>query len=222
MNLPGTVPTPVLAADPDFASKVLHDLSQPLTVLHCSLELALLQDQTIEEFRASVEAALDAADRLRQQLLLLRELHDADDPSDTSTPLALDQLLQQLREDMLPLFESAARSFDLTCESVRVAANDAKLARGFFYLFEFLLRCDSPDQALVMRGERTCQQQVEIRIAGCGARANSGPSDDRSQPEWRGELEIARRTFRAIGGELVWMSPDGLSSTWIVRLPSVD
>jgi hypothetical protein len=221
VNLPGTVPTPALAADPDFAANVLHDLSQPLTALHCALELALLQDQTIEEFRASVEAALRAADRLRQQLLLLRELHDADDPSDTSTPLALDQLLQQLREEMLPLFESAARSFDLTCDSVRVPANDAKLERGFFYLFEFLLR-DSPDQALIVRGERTSPQQIEIRIAGCGASANSGPSDDCSQPDWSGELEIARRTFRAIGGDLVWMSPGGLSSTWIVQLPTVD
>ena len=79
MSLPGSVLTPALAADPDFASSVFHDLSQPLTALHCSLELALLQDQTIEEFRASVEGALRAADRLRQQLLLLRELHDADD-----------------------------------------------------------------------------------------------------------------------------------------------
>ena len=222
MNLHSTVSTPALTADPDFASNVFHDLSQPLTALHCSLELALLQDQTIEEFRASVEAALGAADRLRQQLLLLRELHDADDPGNTSAPLALDQLLQQLREDMLPLFESAARSFDLACESVRVPANEAKLTRGFFYLFEFLLRCGSPDQALIMRGERTSPQQVEIRIAGCGARVDSGPSDDRSQPDWSGELEIARRTFRAIGGDLLWMSTDGLSGTWIVRLPLVD
>jgi hypothetical protein len=222
VSAPAAVSAAGVARDHDFASNVFHDLSQPLTALHCSLELALLQDQTIEEFRASVEAALGAADRLRQQLLLLRELHDADDPGDTSTPLALDRLLQQLREDMLPLFGSAARSFNLTCESVRVPANDAKLERGFFYLLEFLLRCDSPGQALIMRGERTSQQQVEIRIAGCGASANSGPSDDRSQPDWSGELEIARRTFRAIGGDLVWMSPDGFPSTWIVRLPSVD
>ena len=68
-----------------------------------------MRDQTIEEFRASVEAALHNAERLRQRLLLLRELSDAEDPGDTSTPLALDQLLQQLREDMLPLFESAGR-----------------------------------------------------------------------------------------------------------------
>ncbi len=109
-----------LAPRRDFASNVFHDLSQPLTALHCSLELALLRDQTGEEFRTSVESALQNAERLRQRLLLLRELSDADDPGDVAMPLALDRLLQQLCEDMVPLFESAGRSLELTCEPVQV------------------------------------------------------------------------------------------------------
>ncbi len=205
----------------DFASNVFHDLSQPLTALHCSLELALARDQTLEEFRASVEAALQAAERLRQRLLLLRELSDAEDPGDTSTPLALARLLQQLREDMLPLFESAGRRFELTCAAVQVPANEAKLARGFFYLLEFLLRCPSPSHGLSMRGERKDQQQVEICIAGCGARVAAAPSDDCCAPDWSGELDIARRTFCAVGGELIWRASPGLPGVWIVRLPCV-
>lgn len=211
--------TAAFAPGHDFTANVFHDLSQPLTALHCSLELALARDQTIEEFRASVEAALHNAERLRQRLLLLRELSDADDPGDTSTPLPLDQLLQQLREDMLPLFESAGQSFELTCEPVEVPANPAKLGRGFFYLLEFLLRCASPSHGLSMRGERKDPRQVEICIAGCAARVEAGPSDDCSEPDWDGELEIARRTFRALGGDLVWMTPAGLPGVWIVRLP---
>jgi His Kinase A (phospho-acceptor) domain len=210
-----------LAPRRDFASNVFHDLSQPLTALQCSLELALVRDQTIEEFRASVEAALQNAERLRQRLLLLRELSDAEDPGDTSTPLALDQILQQLREDMLPLFESAGRCFELTCAAVEVAANEAKLVRGFFYLLEFLLRCPSPSHGLSMRGERKDQQQVEICIAGCGARVDAAPSDDCCEPDWNGELEIARRTFCAVGGDLIWSASPGLPGVWIVRLPCV-
>jgi len=181
----------------------------------------LVRDQTLEEFRASVEAALQNAERLRQRLLLLRELSDAEDPGDTSTPLALDQILQQLREDMLPLFESAGRSFELTCEAVKVPANEAKLVRGFFYLLEFLLRCPSPSHGLSMRGERKDQQQVEICIAGCGARVAAAPSDDCCEPDWNGELEIARRTFCAVGGDLIWSACPGLPGVWIVRLPCV-
>jgi signal transduction histidine kinase len=205
----------------DFASNVFHDLSQPLTALHCSLELALLRDQTSEEFRTSVEAALQNAERLRQRLVLLRALSDADDPGDASTPLALDQLLQQLREDMLPLFESTGRSLELTCEPVRVAANEEKLMRGFFYLLEFLLRCSSPGHGLRLLGKRSGQQQLEIRIEGCRVRANAGPSDDRGDPDCSGELEIARRTFRAISGDLSWRASAGRSGIWMVRLPCV-
>ena len=67
-----------------FVSDIFHKLSQPLTALHCSLELSLARDETAEEYRASVEAALQNADRLRQGLLLMRELSDADDPGDIS------------------------------------------------------------------------------------------------------------------------------------------
>jgi His Kinase A (phospho-acceptor) domain len=213
--------TAELAPRRDFASNVFHDLSQPLTALQCSLELALVRDQTIEEFRASVEAALHDAERLRQRLLLLRELSDAEDPGDTSTPVALDQLLQQLREEMLPLFESAGRCFELTSVAVKVAANEAKLTRGFFYLLEFLLRCPSSSHSIVMHGERQDRQQVEICIAGCAARVDAGPSDNRSEPDWSGELEIARRTFRAVGGDLTWMTSAGVPGVWIVRLPRI-
>ena len=221
MSAPAPASTAETAPRRDFASNMFHDLSQPLTALQCSLELALVRDQTIEDFRASVEAALHDAERLRQRLLLLRELSDAEDPGDTSTPVALDQLLQQLREEMLPLFESAGRSFELTCEAVRVAANEAKLMRGFFYLLEFLLRCRPSSHSIVMRGERKDRQQVEICIAGCGALVDAGPPDDRSEPDWSGELEIARRTFRAVGGDLTWMTSAGVPGVWIVRLPRI-
>jgi signal transduction histidine kinase len=207
-----------LPAHHDFPSTVFHDLSQPLTALHCSLELALLRDQTIEEFRSSVEAALENAERLRQRLLLLRELSDADDPGDTSVPLDLDRLLQRTRADMLPLFESAGRSFEMTCEAMRVPANEAKLTRGFFYLLEFLLRCESPGCGLCLRGRRSRRRQLEIRIEGCGAHPD-GSSKDCLDLDGSGGLEIARRTFRAIGGDLTWMVSVGLPGVWIVQLP---
>ena len=130
-------------------------------------------------------------------------------------PLALDRLLQQLCEDMVPLFESAGRSFELTCEPVQVLANQEKLMRGFFYLLEFLLRCPSPNRGLGLYGRRTGQQQMEICIEGCGA----NPSADCLEPDWSGELEIARRTFRAIGGDLMWVPSAGLPGAWMVRLP---
>src|SRR5208283_6189211 len=81
-----------------FVSEVFHNLSQPLTALHCSLEVSMADDRTAEEFRASVAAALQNAERLRQRLLLCRELSEADDPGDVSLPVPLHRVLEQVRE----------------------------------------------------------------------------------------------------------------------------
>ncbi len=69
-----------------LAHEIFHSLSQPLTALICSLELSLSCDRTIEELRATVQAALENAERLRRRLMFLRELTDADGPGDSSPP----------------------------------------------------------------------------------------------------------------------------------------
>ena len=130
------LPAQYLADQRNFVSDVFHELSQPLTALQCSLELSLLRDHTSQEFRASVEAALQNADRLRLNLLLLRELSDADDPGDISVPVEMRRLLLDLQEDFLPVFESAGGQFDLACDPVQVQGNAGKLTRAFFYLIE--------------------------------------------------------------------------------------
>lgn len=55
-----------------FASVVSHQLNQPLTALRGSLELALTTAHTIEDYRKSIETALEQTDRviLLKQILL--------------------------------------------------------------------------------------------------------------------------------------------------------
>ena len=200
-----------------FVSDALHKLSQPLTALQCSLELSLIRDQTSAEFRASVEAALENADRLRQSLLLLRELSDADDPGDISAPIDLQHLLQELREDLLPVFESAGGQFDMTCHPVRVRGNAARLTRAFFYLIEYVLR-GSPRASLSVRLQPTNGRQVKIRMVFSDAGSAAVSEDDLSDPVSAGEVEIARRTFRAVGGDLALVDPVAGQSVWIAGL----
>ncbi len=211
-------PAQEIADQRTFVSDVFHKLSQPLTALHCSLELSLARDETAEEYRASVEAALQNAERLRHRLLLMRELSDADGPGDISAPVALHQLLLDLREDLLPVFESAGVDFVVTCAPMRVRGNEAKLLRAFLYLLEYLQR-SSPRSSLKVFVQQKNKRRVEIRMTLSAAGSLADTAADLCDPVSAGEVEIARRTFRAVGGDLVLTESAAEQSVWIATLP---
>ena len=208
-------PVQSTASQSGFVSDVLHKLSQPLTALHCSLELSLASDQTAAEFRASVEAALLNAERLRQGLLLLRELSDADDPGDISIPVPLRALLGELQQDFLPVCESAGGCFTVSCEPVEVKGNGAKLRRAFFYLLEYLLG-SSRHRNLDLAVHGAYGRRVEIRMVLSGAESAAASTPDLSASVPVGEMEIARRTFRAAGGDLEMIESAGCVVTLAV------
>ena len=199
-----------------FVSEVFHSLSQPLTALHCSLELSLAGDQTVEEFRASVGAAMQNAERLRHRLLLCRELSEADDPGDILLPVPLHRVLQQLREELLPLAESAGCELELTCAPMQVRGSETRLTRGLFYLLEFLLRIVQENTSLRVRAQQVNDEEVEITIAVGGLQPEALAGEELHS---HCEIEIAQRTFRAVGGDLAVGIATATPSVWIVRLP---
>ena len=207
-----------LAGQGSFVSDVLHKLSQPLTALQCSLELSLARGQASEDFRASVEAALENAERLRQSVLLLRELSDADDPGDISAPVPLQELLQELQQDFLPVCESAGGCLTVSCDPMQVRGNGAKLRRAFFYLLEYLLR-SSRQRSLSVTVEQTKERRAEIRMTFSGVKLAVAPANDGSDSTSTGELEIARRTLRAVGGDLELVESADEPTNCIVSMP---
>ena len=209
------------AAQHSFVSEVFHNLSQPLTALQCSLELSLFRDQTIDELRASVETALQNAECLRQRLLLLRELDEANHPGDLSQPTDLSGLLGELREELLPLCESAGQTFELQSQGggIRVHANKTKLMRGLFYLLEYLLRYSPPGSTLSLRLRLAEQRQAEISIAAGSCLPVSPCAENDTGPQFACEIEMARRSFRAVGGDFVLTSSAGPQSVWKAILP---
>jgi signal transduction histidine kinase len=201
-----------------FIFEVFHKLSQPLTALQCSLELSLARDETAEEYRASIEAALQNAERLRHNLLLMRELSDADDPGDIATPVALHKLLFDLREDLLPVFDSAGTDFDMTCDPVEIQGNEAKLTRALFYLLAYLQH-SSPRSSLDVSVQQENRQRIEIRMTLFGAMRCAKSAADLRDAVSTGEVEIARRTFQAMGGDLVLVESRDGQDLWIATLP---
>ncbi len=198
------------ASEHAFLSDVFHELSQPLTALQCLLELSLLRDTTAAELRASVEKALDNADRLRQRLVLMRAVHSADQPSFADHTTDLNDVLRELHEDLLPVFASAGQ--ELRIErfpgAVLVRSDRRQLAGALFYCLEYLLRYSSAESATAVDVLTSGEHSAEIRI-----RSQASMPVSMSSSETREinsfELELARRTFRAVGGDFSVTQNDG-------------
>lgn len=203
---------------PSFLSEVFHNLSQPLTALHCSLELALDRDTTMEDLRATVQTALENAERLRERLLLLRALAAAADPGDLSQPTDLTGLFKDLRDAMLPLFETAGVNFDLQIDArpMQVRGNKFRLQQGTFCFLEYLLRFTRQEGTIAVR---ICERELEAEIVICAdcALPMCALSDFDRTP-YSCEIEMARRTFRAAGGDFHLVSSDSNSSVWRATL----
>jgi hypothetical protein len=190
-------------SDRAYVSEFFHSVSQPLTALQCGLELSLRQDKTVRQFRARLKTALGAAQLLHQKLLEARALQDATEPGDTSRPVALQDLLSQLREDFLPIAKSAKLGLDVRCETAMVHGNEARLRNGLFHLLDFLVRTCPMRRTIRVRQQSAPAGTVQLSFSnyemngsGClAATPVAGPADL--------GFQIAQRTIQAAGGDLV-------------------
>ena len=57
----------------EAVSQVLHGLSQPVTALEIGLEIGLMQDRTVEDFRKRLERLLHIARNLHGKIVELRQ-----------------------------------------------------------------------------------------------------------------------------------------------------
>lgn len=205
-----------------FVSEIFHSLSQPLTAIHCTLELALDRDKTFEQLRKSVESALESTERLRQRLLLLRALNDASLPCQTSEAIDLGALISELADEAAPLFESAGRTLRLEVQPVplHVPADKARLLRGLFIFLEYLLHY-LPEGGMVSLELCVQRDHAELRIEATSCLPVAPGSEPSAEPH-SCEIELARRTFMAAGGRFTFVAGDSARSIWIGELPLVE
>ncbi len=203
-----------------FVSEVFHNLSQPLTALHCWLDLALHRDRTVDDLRESIQTALENAERLRQRLLLVRALSDATDPGDLSQPTELNELFRDLQQDMHPLFESAGKKLDVRIESdpILIRGNYARLTGALFCFLEYVFRYLPEGEALSIRARLCNRKRAEIMIAAAGNLPVAASIDNGPLPPYSCEIEMIRRSFRAAGGDFVLISSATGQNVWRATL----
>jgi signal transduction histidine kinase len=202
-----------------FISEVFHNLSQPLTALHCTLDLALQRDASFEQLRASVESALAHAECLRQRLLLVRALSDAGrHDCELRQPIDIVHLLRELVEDLQPLFESAGKTLELetTAAVLPVRADTARLQRALFAFLEYLFSYLRPQGTVILT--TGAAEGAEVHVAATVS-LPVAPEEPQGSAPYSCEIELVRRTFAAHGGNFALAELDGERSIWRGTLP---
>jgi signal transduction histidine kinase len=91
---------------PPLLALLAHQLSQPLTVLRGSLELALATARTAAEYREAVRQTLQPLERLFRLVRLLRELTEPLPPASCLETVPLPELMHSVVTDLSPYAES--------------------------------------------------------------------------------------------------------------------
>ena len=199
-----------------FVSDVFHALSQPLTALHCSLEIALLKpDASAEQYRASIGEAIAMTGRLVETSIFLREMADAEIPGATKRE-ELAPLLRATLEGMAPLLEeSGVRLSFEPSEDVAILCDAAKFERALFLIV------DQTRNALRAPADlRICCTTEESKVWLCIEFHSEEAMSAGVSMENR-NLQLAAATFRAIGGTMTVEQPSPAEARVTVVLPKV-
>jgi hypothetical protein len=221
---------------------MLHALKQPLTGLHCSLELALVGQRTPEQYVRTLREGLELAGRMSVLVAAIGELvenqeeaqqeqqqvhaNERDGPKSGKAAgerevIALDALLRQVVDELQPVAGEKQGQILLHCNvPLPVYASRHKLAGAVFRFLDSALSLTAPGGDLRIRAHaESGQARLQVRW---DAGTEATKLDLCSRPELG--LLLAEAGWKRLGGD--WSrerSPDpektGGFHTVVARLP---
>ncbi len=185
-----------------LVSDLFHQLSQPLTTLCCSLELALLQTPTAQEYGEIVLNALVQAERVSALAIAMRELLEASEAGDDGEMLELRAAVAETIGDLLLVADAAGVEICYRPQSAGLVWFDApRLRRGLFHLLGFVIGSTLPGAVLKIE---LAEHETSVNLALMASRegvCDPPPPTDREQELLRKlGLGIACAIFTAAGG----------------------
>jgi signal transduction histidine kinase len=187
---------------------LFHAVNQPITALQCSVELSLRRPPSEQQYRDTLQAALQHAEQIARQVAGIRELLQADDPGDNPEVLSLAAFLHELVTDLEPVAESLGVRFSLTEEaSCHIRIEPHRLQQALFYLLEYALGTSGTGSTVALAvGERGKESLVRLDSAWVLPKApdpgNCSPQEKAQILSQRLELGIARGIIETAGGRL--------------------
>jgi two-component system OmpR family sensor kinase len=139
-----------MAVDAEFVAALLHKISQPLTALRGSLELALEFSTTKEEYRQGIQEAMEQADRMVRLKQVLTELSGRHDLTAGAERAEVTGLLLDALQDSLPLAERLGVCVETSCPvPMHVVVNVPRVTQALSQLLNAVLEY-SPSGSTVL------------------------------------------------------------------------
>lgn len=221
-----------------FVSNASHELRTPLTAITGQLEVALLADDDPTELRATLGSVLDDVrqlNRLTNGLLSLAEVN-VDETTARLSPLALDELLWQVRSELLKARPEYTVRVSLqvspdAAPPLTVLGHPVLLRSAVFNLLENGCKF-SPDHAVNVT-LRTDGPAVALDVHNGGTPIAPEELPDLFRPFWRGRnahgvaghgigLPLVERIVRLHQGKLSVESNAGQGTTFTLSLPAAE
>jgi signal transduction histidine kinase len=183
-------------------SEAFHSFHQPLTSLHCGLELALYKPRTEGEYRKRIEDALANAAAILRLNKALRELVDAADPGERFGTIDFPSFAAQVRDQVSVVAESAGVvvRWSGECEG-RLAADPMKLLQ----MLGNVLSCAIAEVTAGAEVHVDCKIEEGsflLSITASGPRAPAREPSDIEQKLCEIRMDAARCYCRALEGSL--------------------
>jgi two-component system heavy metal sensor histidine kinase CusS len=153
-----------------FISDAFHTLNQPLTGLHCGLEIALQKPRSEEDYRRRIGNGIENAGVILALVRAVRQLVDSTDPGECFGTLGLGVLLSQMKSELEVVAETTHVGVAVgDADGVQVAADPGKLlsALGGLAASEMEGYASGGMVEIVVRPNG---KQVVIAVAGKGVR----------------------------------------------------
>lgn len=185
--------------DRELVDDLFHALSQPLTSLRCSMEVALLEQRTPGEYQEVLEQGLDLAERISGLVEDLRDLWDVQDSINSAGAVPAQACLDEIIGDLTPVAEAHGKMiiFPPATRMANIAGHLPR--RGMALLLQHALAICAPFGEI----------KVEIARAGTGIQisvpqsVSGGASADKAEAlRRRLHMAIARRSFASAGVSL--------------------
>lgn len=201
----GSLPQGALP-EQDVLGELLHSLSQPLTGLRCSLELAI--DEDTAQSHETVAAALEQTERVISVVKLMQEFLDFEPVEGEAQPVPFAPALRRVLEELSVLAEARRVQLHIkgTCRAA-IPVSRSRLLLALQYLIGAVIEAQPVNSAIRLVLQ---DRESESLLTVCPLPALRRQADGDVKPKadsvgatmGRVRMAIARRVFESAGATL--------------------